>query len=185
MACGLIAVFSTSVGGQRLDDISFQYLKLDANDLAEVTGVNIYKFQVAMPKGQKFRIVFREVDAKEARPRVLHQMSLVKESDTPVTLRVGFMRSDRKLASFLLSEEKEAEYRVDCSGCSPSGYATIVPLPLANIPLTDKTLMVSASDKQAKEMGKGTALIRVVARDIVKGGMPTSFPRAELVIEPE
>jgi hypothetical protein len=174
-------------GGQRLEDQAFHKLKLDADDLAEVTGVNVYKFQVAMPKGQHFRVVFREVREDGAEPRVLHQFPFVKDSDTPTTVRVGFLRSDRKLAGFLLSEEKQAEYRVDCPGCSPPGFATIVSQPLADVPPTRKTLFVSGSDKEAKQMGlKGLQLITVVTSEPGKAMLrPTGSPRAELVIEPE
>lgn len=173
-------------GGQRLEDQAFRKLKLDADDLAEVTGVNVYKFQVAMPKGQHFRVVLREVREGGAEPRVLHQFPFVKDSDTPTTVRVGFLRSDRKRAGFLLSEEKEAEYRVDCPGCSPPGFATIVSQPLADVPPTRKTLIVSGSDKEAKQMGlKGLQLITVVTSEPGKPApRATVSPRFELVIEP-
>lgn len=169
-------------GGQ-----GFQKLKLEADDLAEITGVNIYKFQLNIPKGQRFRVVLREVKEKDAEPRVLHQFAFVKESDAPTVIRVGFLRMDRKLAGFLLSEEKQAEYRIDCSDCTPGGIATIVPQPLAEVPPTRKTLFVSHSDKDAKQMGlKGVQLITVVASEPGQPAPPpTNAPRAELVIEPE
>jgi hypothetical protein len=169
-------------GGQR-----FQKLKLDADDLADITGVNIYKFQLNIAKGERFRVVLREVKEKDAEPRVLHQFPFVKESDAPTIIRVGFLRMDRKLAGFLLSEEKQAEYRVDCSGCSPGGFATIVPLPLADVPPTRKTLYVSQSDTDAKRTGmKGMQLITVVASEPGQpAALPTTFPHATLVVEPE
>jgi hypothetical protein len=178
---------ATPDGDKRLEDQEFHRLKLDADDLAEVTGVNVYKFQVAMPKGQHFRVVLREVREEGAEPRVLHQFSFVKESELPTTVRVGFLGSDRKLAGFLLSEEKQAEYRVDCPGCSPPGIATVLSQPLGNVPITRKMLFVSGSDKQAREMGlKGLQLITVVDREPGKAVQTaTGTPRAELVIEPE
>ena len=164
----------------------FQHLKLEADDLAQVTGVNVYKFRVAMPRGQRFRVALREVRAEGAEPRVLHQQPFVKGSDEPVTVRVGFLRADRKLAGFLLSEEKEAEYRVDCSGCTPGGFATVVPLPLADVPPTGKTLMVSGSQEMAAAPGlKGVRLLAVAASGPATGARPSNLPRAELVLEYE
>ena len=176
-----------TAGGQHPEDQLFQKLKLDADDLAEVTGVNVYKFQVTIPKGQRFRVILRELREKGAEPRVLHQFPFTKESELPTTIRVGFLRSDRKLGGFLLSQEKEAEYRVDCPGCSPTGFATNVPLPLADLPPTSKTLIVLGSDKQAKQFGlNGLQLITVVGSEPGKPApMPTGFPRAEWLIQPE
>jgi RNA polymerase sigma factor (sigma-70 family) len=172
---------------QAQEDKSFQKLKLDADDLAEVTGVNIYKFQVNIPKGQRFRVVLREVKEKDAEPHVLHQYSFLKETADPLVIQVAFLRRDQKLAGALLSGEKDAEYRVVCAGCSPSGIVTIVPIPLADVPPTRKTLFVLQSDKQAQQIGlKGMQLITLVASEPGKPAPPpTSAPRAEWVIEPE
>lgn len=172
------------VADARAQGRTIQKLKLDADDLADITGVNVYKFQINMPKGQRFRVVLRELKTADAQPRGLHQFSFQKESDAPITLRVGFLRADRKLASFLLSEETQAEYRVDCSGCSPGGFATIVPQLLAQVPPVQKLLLIGQYDKHVKQIGpKGVPLISIVVNE--QGSSATSFPRAELVVEPE
>lgn len=185
LVLGLVPIRAFIVAGEPRIDSAFQKLKLDADDLANVTGVNVYKFQVNIPKGQKFRVVLRELKEKGAEPRVLHQFPFLKESDGPSVIRIAFLRRDRKLAGVLLSEEKDAEYGIECSGCSPSGMSTIVSTPLADLMPTRKTLYITQSDKHAKQMGlRGVQLITVVASEPGQPG-PTvkTFPRAELLLE--
>jgi hypothetical protein len=47
------------------------------------------------------------------------------------------------LQGVLLSQEKDAEFRVHLEGATKSGYATIVPNPLHQIPATEKILFDS------------------------------------------
>jgi hypothetical protein len=42
---------------ERPDSVRFQRIGLSADDLAEVTGLNIYKFRADLAKGQRFRVV--------------------------------------------------------------------------------------------------------------------------------
>jgi len=183
-AAGVAEVGARAAQAEEKKD--FERLKLDADDLADATGVNIYKFQVNVPKGQRFRVILREVP-DNAVPRVLHKHSFLNETDGPTVIRVAFLRRDRQLAGVFLTGEKDAEYRVDCPGCDPSGIATIVTVPLADLPGTRKILFVSRSEKDAKQPGiKGMQLIAIVANEPGAGASPrTRTPRGELVIEPE
>jgi hypothetical protein len=190
LIAGLVPILAFVFAGEPRKDNTFQKQKLDANDLAEVFGVNVYKFQVNMPKGQKFQVILRELKEKGAEPKVLYLHSFLKESDGPTVIRTTFLRRDGKFEGVLLSEEKDAQYGIQCSGCSPGGVGSIAPMPLANLPGTHKILSVTQSDKHAKQMGlKGMQLITIIAREPGKvlpidAGV-TTFPRAELVIVPE
>ncbi len=164
----------------------FEKLNLSADDLIAATGLNIYKFRVHVPDGKKFRVVLRERSDKDAPAKVIHQYAFQKdEKATLVVMRVSFLRRDRKLAGVLLSQEDEAEYRIDCSDCSPGGIATIVSLPLGHVRPTEKVLFVHRSQKDMQEWGVNEQrLMTIVASEPGKpASPPTTFPRAELVIE--
>jgi RNA polymerase sigma factor (sigma-70 family) len=164
--------------------IPFQKVGIGADDLVEASGLDIYKFQLDMPKGLKFKIILRELDGADVPARVLHMFPFEKLDGGSMTLRVSFLRRDRKFEGFLLSQEKEAEFRVDSPGCNPSGIASFVPLPLAGIELTRKTLWQHKSDKDTEQYGlKETRLLTIVASEPGKPAPPPSnYPRAELVI---
>jgi hypothetical protein len=108
----------------------------------------------------------------------------VKTSDGPATLRISFLREDHKLQGVLLSQEKEAEFRVECPGCEPGGIVSIVELPLRDIAPTHKMLSTPRSDKDYERYGLAeTQLLTIIASEPGKPGPPpTSYPRAELVI---
>src|SRR3990172_9951551 len=91
VAAGLVAAMVASAGEGRVAK-SLQRLRLDADDLADVTGLNVYKFQVDMPKGQRFWLVLREFREKDREPRVLHRYSFRKDDEAPVVLRLAFLR---------------------------------------------------------------------------------------------
>jgi hypothetical protein len=164
--------------------IPFQMVGLSADDLVEATGLNLYKYQVDMPKGQRFRVVIRDRESEDAPARVLFTFPFQKSEDGPTTFRVSFLRRDHALHGVLLSEEKDAEFRFDGPGCTPSGIVTIVPLPLSGIEGTRKTCFVHKSDKDNERDGlKEMRLISIVASEPGKPAPPpTSYPRAELVI---
>lgn len=192
LACVVAAVFmvplvlAQSAQEKRDGDVS-QRLKLDADDLADATSLNVYKFRVSIAKGQKFRAILREMRKEGDEPHVLHHESFLKEQDGPTIVRLAFLRSDQKLAGFLLSEDKQGTYRISCSGCSPGGIVTIIPAPLLDIPPTRKILFVSNTARDLTPMGiTGFRLITIVAKE---PGQPASslkaFPRAEFILELE
>ena len=165
--------------------IPFQKVSVNTDELIGATGLNIYKFQVDMPKGQGFRVILRSLESRDSGARELHSWAFTKDGDAPTTLLVSFLRRDGKLGGVLLSQEEEAEYRLDCPGCTPSGIATIVPLPLAG---TNKTLFVHRSDKDNEHFDglDETRLITVVRSELGEPAPPpTSYPRVELVVQRE
>ncbi len=165
--------------------IPFQMTPLDANDIVAETGLNIYKFKLDIPKEQRFELRFSEFPAKDARAKSLHRFIFQKVKDGPLTLRVSFLRRDRQLGGVLLSEEKDALYRVTCEGCSPPGMATIVQNALREVPVTEKMLFVLQSDKdgRASKQGGPTRLLSVIqAKRPEQRDIDSIYPRAELTI---
>ncbi len=97
------------------DYIPFLRLGISADDLVEATGLDIYRFRIDVAKGEKFRVLLRSQDSKESPARELVDFSFEKESDgSGAVIGVSFLRRDRKLSGFLLSEEADGEYRLKC-----------------------------------------------------------------------
>jgi hypothetical protein len=75
------------------------------------------------------------------------------------------------------------DYDVSCENCSPSGFGTIVPNPLWDVPPTEKMLIVSSNEGTRKQGGRVRLLTvfqtnrRPEDRDI-----DLLYPRAELLI---
>jgi RNA polymerase sigma factor (sigma-70 family) len=166
--------------------VAFQRSPLDADDIIAVTGLNIYKFNLDIPKGQRFELRFSELPAKDAPTKGERRFIFQKVKDGLLTLRVSFLRRDRQLHGVLLSQEKDAEFDVACEGCSPSGTGTIVPMPLLDVPPTQKSLVVVRSDKGwgAAKDGHPTRLLAVFEskKQPVEGPFDSIYPRAELII---
>src|SRR5262249_37501393 len=124
--------------------IGFRKLNLNADDIADVTGVNIYKFKVNIAKGQKFRVLIREFNEKGAEPRILFRHGGFRNQTKEETVvGISFTRRDGKFEGVLLYQEKDALFRFNCEGCCPGGIATFVPIPLADVPGTEKLLYVA------------------------------------------
>src|SRR5262249_2693827 len=140
----------------------FTRLALDANDLADAYSLNVYMFRVEIPKGQQFHVVLRELDAEDAAPRELKRFSFRQEDkDGPTALRVELRRVDGA-GGVLLTEQKQAGFRVSCPYCQPTGMASVVPVPLSGVKLTERTLIVHQSDKDNTRWGvKETRLLSV------------------------
>ncbi len=159
----------------------FTYQTIDVNDLVEVHNLNIYKYKVEIPKKQRFHVVLRELENQDAAPNELMRFSFQRgDKDGPIIIRVAFTRTDGTVGGVLLTEQKEAFFRVTCQDCEPSALVTIVPVPLSGVKLNKKTLMPHGSDRDLKKSGvKETRLLWVF-----HNGMGTGrYPRAELLIE--
>jgi RNA polymerase sigma factor (sigma-70 family) len=166
------------VAGERR--IPFHQAPVSGDDIVAVTGLDVYKFQLDIPKGEKFEVTWGSVDSK-----VPWYHDFTKEEDGPVTLRVSFLRLDRKMAGWLFSQEKEAEFRLDCAGCNPSFIGSVVANPLAGIPATEKHLIVVPSDKAWTGSKSGpTRLLAVVHSKpgVPVGSIDAAYPRAELTV---
>jgi hypothetical protein len=171
-------------GAETSGSIPFRMVGLSADDLVAVSGLDLYKYQVDMPKGQRFRVMIRELKSEDSPARVLYVFPFQKTEDGPTTFRVCFLRRDHTLQGVLLSQEKDAEFRFDCPGCTPSGIATFVELPLGSIEPTRKTLETHRSHKDNDRYRlEETRLLTIVASEPGKPAPPpTNYPRAELVI---
>jgi RNA polymerase sigma factor (sigma-70 family) len=165
---------------------SFRQESVGVDELVNHTGLNIYKFVANIPKGKRFRVVWRQVNTPGG-DRVLYIYPLQKKTDAPTTILVSFLRRDGKLGGVLLSDDDGAQFRLDCSGCDPSGIATIVPLPMAGREITQKTLIVHKTDQQnGLPKVKGMRLITLLASEPGKpipSPLPADAARGELVIE--
>ena len=169
---------------ERSDSVPFQRIDLSADDLAEATGLDLYKFRLDLAKGRRFRVVLRVRQDEKSPARESAGIPFQATGDEPTTIRVSFLRTDRKLQGFLLSTEPEAEYRVDCSGGATGGFVTVIKNPLGDIAPTLRGLFAHQSDERdAQEGPKQTRLLTVDAQKPGGRGIDMSgYPRAELVV---
>ncbi len=171
------------------DYISFLRLGLSTDDLVEATGLDIYKFRIDVAKGEKFRVLLRSQESKESPARELVDFSFEKVSDgSGAVIGVSFLRRDRKLSGFLLSEEGDGEYRLKCAGCKQGGLVTIVKHPIASVDPTHRGLLVCDTDLVSKEYranSNETLLLRICENKPKPGqrGVDVDgYPRGEVVV---
>jgi hypothetical protein len=129
-------------------------------------------------------LAVQELAAKDVRVRFLHNHDFEKVKDGPATLRVSFLRQDGRMQGVLLSDEKEAIYRVSCDECRPSGFVTIITNPLHALPVTERTQFVARSDREewVAKNGSDEPLLLILR---TKPGVPAptsgaGYPRAVL-----
>jgi RNA polymerase sigma factor (sigma-70 family) len=179
---------SASPEGKVRDAISFLKLALSTDDLVEATGLDMYKFRIDVAKGQRFKVVLRSQDSKDAPERELVSYSFEKTTDQPAIVGVSFLRRDRKLSGFLMSNEALAEYRLSCSGCVPGGLNTFVKNPLGALDSTQRTMLVCSTELESKQYGvdaRETLLLRVCERGTGRGVDVEGYPRGEVVVVKE
>ena len=175
---------STEGKADRVGVIPFQRVGLNADDLAECTGLDIYKFRVDLAKGRRFRVVLRWRQDAKSTPRESSGVPFEATRDEPTTIRVSFLRADRKLQGFLLSNEPEAEYRVNCSGGATGGFVTMIENPLGDIAPRLRGLVVHKSEEsnaggpQADPAPHGRRSSRIGRSGIDMSG----YPRAEVFV---
>jgi hypothetical protein len=171
--------------------IAYKKVSLTMDELMAATGLNIYKFQLDLAKGQNFRVAVTEFPSKEANPRELKSFDFQKITDGPMTLHITFLPTGGKLHGVLMGKEEEVDFRVSCDGCDPSGWGTIIPNPGAAIPSDGQLFAVFSSEKGWKEGSKGKTVAertRLLALFASKPGKSiadfnTAYPRAELTVE--
>lgn len=167
------------------DSGALKRLPLTAGDISSVTGLNIYKFRVAMKPGTPFEVAISVQDARDAEPRFLNRQSFASDEDAQaVDLRLSFLPRDNKLRGVLLSQDDEVDYRIDCQACSPSGTATIISLPLHEIPGTRKTLIPMTAKRSHNLSDENeTCLIAIIASQEGQSvSMQECFPRAKVSV---
>ena len=165
------------------EPLKLERLPLSANDISSVTGLNIYKFRVGMKPGTKFDVTVSVLDAPDAKPRLMSRQTFRSNDDvTEPDLLLSFLSRDNSLRGVLLSQDEEIVYRVECPQCSPTGIATIISLPLSDIPGTRKTLIPMTADQSAKLSDTNeVCLIAILAADDGKAvSMQRSYPRAKI-----
>jgi RNA polymerase sigma factor (sigma-70 family) len=86
--------------------VTFRKSQVSADDILAVTGLDLYKFQLEIPKGEKFKVALSRLASKDAEAKVLFHHDLTRQEDGAFALRVSFRRPDRKMAGVLLSQEK-------------------------------------------------------------------------------
>jgi hypothetical protein len=160
----------------------FNKLALEANDLVEAFSLDIYKFKIDMPKKQKFSVVLRELEDKDAKPKLLFGFTFQShEGEGPTIIRVDFTRTDHTAGGVILSEDKQAQLRVTCPDCTPTSFVTYVTMPFSKVKATQKGFVVHQSDKDNTDTGiKDTRLLT-----ILQNVKDSNSPMAELVVVKE
>lgn len=176
-------------GDDKPDSAPFKRLKLDADDLLYFMNLDIYKFQLELPKGQKIRIVIQEKESAEAKPVEHWSHEFECTRDAPVVLRIGFLPKDRRMHGVLLSDEDSMELRLDLDGCNPSGGAGMIPVPLAQIQVSRRMVVVhedpGGSFERLKTNPDTIELVSMFStenRPPAQVNMP-GYPRAALLVE--
>ena len=166
-------------------DPPLERLPLTADDIAGVTGLNLYKFRVAMEPATAFSIDISVQDTPDAKPRIVSRYAFTADDDAEaVELRLSFLPMDDSLRGVLLSQDEEVTYRINGTNCSPSGLATVIALPLREIPGTRETLMAMNAEVSSELSDENeVCLIAVLASP--EGEPPStrkSYPRAKVSV---
>jgi hypothetical protein len=167
------------------EPVKLERPSLTANDIAGVTGLNIYKYRITMKPSTKFDVVISVLDAPDAKPRILRRNAFTSKNDKDVVeLLLSFLPRDNTLRGVLLSQDEEINYRIDSQDCSPTGIATIISLPLSDIRGTRKTLIPMTANVSAEHSGDSeVCLIAILADEDGKmDAMQERYPRAKVSV---
>ena len=159
---------------------------MTAGDITGVTGLNIYKFRIPMKPDTKFDIAISVQDAPGERPRYVSRHSLTSHADAnAVDLLLSFLPHDERIRGVLLSQDEEINYRVECPECSPSGFGTVISLPLNELRGTHKTLVPMTSRLSSKLSSEDEiCLIAILASDPGQSlSTKEIFPRAKVSVQ--
>ena len=150
-------------------------------DVRAVTGLDIYTWRAKMNAGDRFRLVLVEFDTRDAKPRELADESFTVQKDADVKILVSFLRTDRRMAGVLLSNENNAEFGLRCYPCDSYKIIKTIPVPLSKIPTTDKILYFpNKAFPREKSTITGVPLLRVERKNKERGN---GYPRAEVVLQ--
>ena len=107
---------------------------VNISDLREALGLDIYKFEIVIPAGEKFEVVLYEQDAADIEPRDINRFRFQRDAIATterVTLRLTCTRADGRLGTALggISEE-DMMLHIDCTGCQDrSRYGEVCKVP--------------------------------------------------------
>ncbi|EMB14205.1 hypothetical protein [Rhodopirellula europaea] len=178
--------FAYSGGLARADEPArLEKLPLTASDISSVTGLNIYRYRIALKPGTRFDVAVSVLDSPSSKPRFLNRQTFTSDDDVDaVDLLLSFLPRDNTLRGVLLSQDEEVAYRIDCPKCSPSGIATNIPLPLSNVRGTRKTLIPMTTDRSIEISAENEiCLIAILAsEDGNPASMQKSYPRAKVSV---
>ena len=183
-----LALFSLVVSGGfvRADEpVKIEELPLTASDISSVTGLNIYKYRIAIKRGSKFDVAIFVLDSPNSKPRFLNRQTFTSDDDVDaVDLLLSFLPRDNTLRGVLLSQDEEVAYRIDCPRCFPSGVATNISLPLSDVRGTEKSLVSLTMDRSKEISGENEiCLIAILASQEGKpASMRKSYPRAHVSV---
>jgi hypothetical protein len=156
-------------------------VRVDGTDIAAMTGLDIYKYEIQLGKGQKARVTLDVQMEENAEPVNYIAQEVTAAKDGIATLTASFLRSDRKLASVFLSEEERMEFRLQWDGAASGGLSGYIKNPLGWIPLGEKALTVHQEPRKADR----TAQLFLLFRTKHTEGRPLTllYPRAALQVE--
>jgi len=179
LCLSFIATTPASLFGDEPPEV--KRLRVDGSDIAALTGLDIYKYEVQLKKGQTVKVTL-DVQMEDDGPIANYISHVATASkDGPATLTASFLRQDRKLASVFLSEEQRMEFRVQFEGAASGGLSGFVKNPLASIPLGEKALSIH---QEPKRIERTTQLLLLFATKRPEGKpLPILYPKAALHLE--
>ncbi len=163
------------------DELPVKRAAVDFTDIADLTGLDVYKYEVELKRGDKVRATLEEQRELGAKPSNHLNVEATASRDGTAVLSVAFLRQDRKLASVLLSNEEEMTFRITWSGVASRGLNGIIEPPLHDVPLSQKSLQVHNPPEFAAD--GSTVLITLFRTQRVEGGLEQLYPQATLRVK--
>lgn len=186
---GLLALTPIIIGADTpkvvKDTPTLEKLEIDMSDLLSVTFLNIYKYHLVLPQSSRFHVILREQHSAESPPRILSDDVFHVGNKNDLNLRISFLSLEDRFSGVLLSDEKQAEFRIAIDGTTEPEVVRIVPVPLADV---DRTYLVMAAhiDTQHPKWASQDGAIQLLA---IFPSTPANqhvadrgYPRAELVV---
>ncbi|WP_206108048.1 RNA polymerase sigma factor [Paludisphaera soli] len=158
---------------------SLKTAALDVDDLVRAAGVHLWKYQLQGPAGTRFRVVFRELTAADAPPRIVESQSFRKKEDGPVTLVIQIRPPDGRFAGVLFGRELWAALATSCNGCEPGGITSVMLLPFRD--RMERGGMTTHGHR-APPTAPGETVVITTAPVHVDGEPFSPYPCAQLVI---
>jgi hypothetical protein len=153
--------------------------EISVNELAAMTGLDIYKCRVYVKKGERLRGVLYLKKDEASEPMEALKLESEARSDGEASFLASFLREDGKLASLFLSNEPKMYARFRWTGAASGGLTGYVDAPLADI--SDKAITVHPTPKQ---MPDGSSEIFLLYRTENKGrGLELLYPQVSLRVE--
>lgn len=155
--------------------------RVDGSDIAEASGLDVYKWQVQLHKGQKVRLTLDVQSEMGAKPTNYLSREVIASSDGEATILASFLREDRKLASLFLSEDKRMDFRILWKGSANDGLTGFIKTPLGEIPLGQKALSIH---REPQFVGGAWELLLLFRTEHIEGrGLSKLYPQASLKLE--